>query len=35
MFNLTKVAVPHIKKGSAIINTASINADDPDPTLLA
>jgi NAD(P)-dependent dehydrogenase (short-subunit alcohol dehydrogenase family) len=27
MFYLTKAAVPHMKKGGAIINTASINAD--------
>jgi NAD(P)-dependent dehydrogenase (short-subunit alcohol dehydrogenase family) len=27
--------VPHMKKGSAIINTASINADVPNPILLA
>ena len=35
MFYLTRAAVPHMKSGSAIINTASINADTPNPTLLA
>lgn len=35
MFYLTKAAVPHMQKGSVIINTASINSDAPNPTLLA
>ncbi|MBY5904590.1 SDR family oxidoreductase [Rhizobium leguminosarum] len=35
MFYLSKAAVAHMKPGSAIINTASINSDSPNPTLLA
>jgi NAD(P)-dependent dehydrogenase (short-subunit alcohol dehydrogenase family) len=35
MFYLTKAAVAHMREGAAIINTASINADVPNPSLLA
>ena len=35
MFRLTRDAVKHMKPGAAIINTASVNADNPSPDLLA
>jgi NAD(P)-dependent dehydrogenase (short-subunit alcohol dehydrogenase family) len=35
MFYLTKAAFAHMRPGSAVINTASINADAPSPQLLA
>src|SRR3978361_754598 len=35
MFHLCKAAVPHMKPGSAIVNTASVNSDTPKPKLLA
>ena len=35
MFYLSKAAAKHMKDGSSIINTASVNADMPNPTLLA
>jgi NAD(P)-dependent dehydrogenase (short-subunit alcohol dehydrogenase family) len=35
MFRITKAAVPNMPCGAAIINTTSINADSPSPTLLA
>jgi hypothetical protein len=33
-FRLCKAALPHLEAGASIINTASINADQPKPTLL-
>ena len=34
MFYLCKAAVPHMKEGASIINTSSINSDEPLPMLL-
>ena len=35
MFHLCKAAVPHMKRGSSIVNTASVVADSPRHKLLA
>jgi NAD(P)-dependent dehydrogenase (short-subunit alcohol dehydrogenase family) len=35
MFRITRAAVRHMKPGGSIINTTSINADKPNPGLLA
>ncbi|MDX5402393.1 MAG: SDR family oxidoreductase [Rhodobacterales bacterium] len=35
MFYLCKAALPHLEGGGCIINTASINSDQPNPSLLA
>ena len=33
MFTLTKDAVPHMQPGAAIINSSSVNSDNPSPNL--
>ncbi|MGC8423616.1 glucose 1-dehydrogenase [Mixta calida] len=35
MFHICKAAVPHMPSGGSIINTASVNADQPKPKLIA
>jgi NAD(P)-dependent dehydrogenase (short-subunit alcohol dehydrogenase family) len=35
MFRLVKAALPHLGEGASIINTSSVNFDQPKPTLLA
>jgi NAD(P)-dependent dehydrogenase (short-subunit alcohol dehydrogenase family) len=35
MFRIARAAVKHMKAGGSIVNTASINADKPNPGLLA
>jgi NAD(P)-dependent dehydrogenase (short-subunit alcohol dehydrogenase family) len=35
MFRITRAAVKHMKPGASIINTTSINADHPNPGLIA
>lgn len=34
MFSNTKAVLPHMPRGRSIINTASVNADNPSPQLL-
>ena len=35
MFTLTKDAVPHMQPGASIINSSSVNSDNPSPNLIA
>ncbi|HEY0416937.1 MAG TPA: SDR family oxidoreductase [Gaiellaceae bacterium] len=34
MFRICKAALPHMRAGASIINTASVNVDQPKPTLV-
>jgi NAD(P)-dependent dehydrogenase (short-subunit alcohol dehydrogenase family) len=34
MFRLVQIALPHLNEGASIINTSSVNYDQPKPTLL-
>lgn len=34
VFNLTRLAVPHLKDGGSVINTASVNSKKPTPNIL-
>jgi NAD(P)-dependent dehydrogenase (short-subunit alcohol dehydrogenase family) len=35
MFTLTKDAIPHMQAGASIINSSSVNSDNPSPQLIA
>jgi NAD(P)-dependent dehydrogenase (short-subunit alcohol dehydrogenase family) len=35
MFTLTKDAIPHMQSGASIINSSSVNSDNPSPQLIA
>ena len=35
MFTLTKDAIPHMPSGGSIINSSSVNSDNPSPNLIA
>jgi NAD(P)-dependent dehydrogenase (short-subunit alcohol dehydrogenase family) len=35
MFTLTKDAIPHMQSGASIINSSSVNSDNPSPNLIA